>query len=90
MGLSFGEYPDFATRVDACLSCSNVILIGRPSNNSHRDNCGSASANKDAAIAIISDSVVDREVDDCRLQIHAMGKNEFSPAIARKAPDAEL
>ena len=90
MCLSFGEYPVFATKVDAWLACSKVMFMGRPRSLSHSDSCGNASENTGAAIGILSDTVIDLDVEDCLLHVHASGKKEFGPALARNPPEVDF
>ena len=66
------------------------MLTGRPRSLSHNKNFGNASENSDAALALIWDSVVRLEVDDCLLHVHTREKKEFVPTMARKPPEVDL
>ena len=66
------------------------MFIGRPRSLSHNESCGNASENNDAANAMISDSVVDLDVEDCLLHVQARGKKELGPAMARNPPEVDF
>ena len=65
-------------------------MFGRTSRVSHSERCNRVSVNSEGAMTMISDSVIDPDVADCLLHVHANRKKEFGPAVARKPPDVDF
>eukprot|EP00973_Karenia_brevis_P086823 12041189-Karenia_brevis.AAC.1 len=53
-------------------------------------NVGEPSEKREAAMLIISASVVLLDVAVCRLHNHMSGKKEFGPSSAKNPPDVDL
>ena len=86
MCLNFGENPFNTTFIVAWLSSLTLSVTGLPKRRSQSWSEGIPSANKEWARLITSDSVVDREVDVCRLETHANGKHDLGPCTIRYPP----
>ena len=85
-----GEYPFRTTRMVAWLSSSMRSVTLRPSNNSHNCKAGRPSWYKECGRDTTSDSVVERDVDVCRLLTQASGKKVLGPCSTRNPPDVDL
>ena len=88
--LSLGLYPFLTTRIVAWLSSITRSFTERWRSSSHNCKDGIPSWYKEYARDMTSLSVVDLEVEVCRLDTQAKGKNDVGPRSTRNPPEVDL